>query len=107
MTTAKPLARYGAMRARFASGFAPAELHHYRGHHRDERFRRSRHELKSNPRIAPAYLLDDGTNEGRGYEGSASDSDAAGTRDVKKLDGLHGLAQIIEQGRSTFEKRAP
>jgi hypothetical protein len=29
MTTAKPLARYGAIGARFASGFATAQLHHF------------------------------------------------------------------------------
>jgi hypothetical protein len=31
MTTAKPLARYGALGSALARGFAIAELHHYTG----------------------------------------------------------------------------
>ena len=32
MTTAKPLARYSAVKGALASGFATAELHHLSGH---------------------------------------------------------------------------
>ncbi|PBB86626.1 hypothetical protein [Mesorhizobium sp. WSM3876] len=32
MTTAAPLARYGAIEGALASGFATAELHHFAGH---------------------------------------------------------------------------
>ncbi|TCN34064.1 hypothetical protein EV184_102375 [Sinorhizobium americanum] len=32
MTTAAPLARYGAVEGALASGFATAELHHLAGH---------------------------------------------------------------------------
>ncbi|RWA57918.1 MAG: EAL domain-containing protein, partial [Mesorhizobium sp.] len=32
MTTATPLARYGAVEGALASGFATAELHHSAGH---------------------------------------------------------------------------
>lgn len=40
MTTAAPLARYGAIEGALASGFATAELHHLAGHDR-ERLQRS------------------------------------------------------------------
>ncbi|RUW02299.1 MAG: hypothetical protein EOR88_32045 [Mesorhizobium sp.] len=36
MTTAAPLARYGAIAGALASGFATAELHHLAGHDRNE-----------------------------------------------------------------------
>jgi hypothetical protein len=40
VTTAKPLARYSAVGARFASGFATAELHHVQGRDLTRRGRR-------------------------------------------------------------------
>jgi len=50
MTTAKPLARYGAMGARVASGFAPSrQLHHLLGHDRPAWWAASRSRFDGGP----------------------------------------------------------
>ncbi|PBB11764.1 hypothetical protein CK231_21965 [Mesorhizobium loti] len=54
MTTAAPLARYGAVEGALASGFATAELHHLAGHDpREIRKKLSRQQMPSHsPAVA-------------------------------------------------------
>ena len=62
--------------------------------------------MKRDAWIAPGDSIDDSGNKARGQKGVAPDSHLPRRRVGKKLDVLHTLTQIVEDGRSAIKQCA-